>query len=64
MAGYVWKLHGPAGEDLRTTGEFASKEEAEAWMGAEWAALLDEGAETVSLVDGDDTLYRMGLREG
>jgi hypothetical protein len=64
MADFVWKLHGPAGEDLRTTESFPSREEAEAWMGAEWAALLDEGAETVSLVRGDETLYRMGLREG
>lgn len=64
MSDYVWKLHGPRGEDLRTSEGFASKEEAEAWMGSEWAALLDEGAETVSLVQGERTLYRMGLREG
>lgn len=64
MAGYTWKLHGPGGEDLRETARFDSQEEAEAWMGAEWASLLDEGAETVSLVHGDETLYRMGLREG
>jgi hypothetical protein len=64
MADFVWKLHGPSGEDLRATESFASREEAEAWMGAEWATLLDEGAETVSLVHGDETLYRMGLREG
>ena len=64
MSDYLWKLHGPGGEDLRTTEPFPSKEEAEAWMGAEWAALLDEGAETVSLVHGEETLYRMGLREG
>ncbi|MDQ3952512.1 MAG: hypothetical protein M3279_06060 [Actinomycetota bacterium] len=63
MAEFVWKLHGPAGEELRTTEAFASRDEAEAWMGAEWASLLDEGAETVSLVNGDETLYRMGLRE-
>ena len=64
MAGYLWKLHGPAGEDLRSTEPFATKEEAEAWMGAEWASLLEEGAETVSLMHGDERLYRMGLREG
>ncbi len=64
MAGYLWKLHGPAGEDLRATDTFASQEEAEAWMGAEWSSLLDEGAETVSLVRDGETLYRMGLREG
>jgi hypothetical protein len=63
MADFTWKLHGPSGDELRQTDAFASKEEAEAWMGAEWASLLDEGAETVSLMRGDDTLYRMGLRE-
>ena len=64
MADFVWKLHGASGEDLRDSETFASKEEAEAWMGAEWASLLEEGAESVSLVHGDETLYRMGLREG
>ena len=64
MAEFVWKLHDPAGAEMRRTDAFATKEEAEAWMGAEWSSLLDEGAETVSLVSGDETLYRMGLREG
>ena len=61
---YVWRLHDAAGADLRDSEEFETKEEAEAWMGAEWATLLDEGAEEVSLVTGDRILYRMGLREG
>ncbi|MDQ3983176.1 MAG: hypothetical protein M3271_10905 [Actinomycetota bacterium] len=64
MADFTWKLHGPSGEELWQTDPFPSKEEAEAWMGAEWASLLDEGAETVSLMHGDAPLYRMGLREG
>ncbi|HEV2757852.1 MAG TPA: hypothetical protein VG318_18990 [Actinomycetota bacterium] len=64
MPDYVWKLHDAGGGEMRRTDPFASKEEAEAWMGAEWSSLLDEGAETVSLVHGDETLYRMGLREG
>lgn len=63
MADYVWKLHDAAGRDLRTTEPFGSRDEAEAWMGAEWSSLLDEGAETVSLVHGEETLYRMGLRD-
>ena len=62
MAGWHWVLHDAEGKDLRATEEFDSKESAEAWMGAEWAALLDEGAETVSLMDGDNAQYRMGLR--
>lgn len=61
---FRWVLHDESGSDLRATEDFASKDEAEAWMGAEWAALLEEGAATVSLIDGDEPAYRMGLREG
>jgi hypothetical protein len=32
-------------------------------MGANWSALLDEGAETVSLVRDGEVVYDMGLRE-
>lgn len=60
---FTWTLHDSSGVDLRSTESFGSKEEAEAWMGSEWAVLLEEGAETVSLMDGDERLYKMGLRE-
>lgn len=62
--GYRWVLHDASGSELRSTEWFASREEAENWMGAEWASLLEEGAEEVSLI-GDDgrAFYRMGLRE-
>ena len=63
MDEWRWRLHDPEGADMRTTDAFASKEEAEAWMGAEWQSLLEEGAETVSLVQGDRTIYVMGLKE-
>jgi hypothetical protein len=62
MGSYTWVLHDLAGDDMRATDGFDSKEEAEAWMGKEWSALLDEGAESVSLVKDDKLLYRMGLR--
>ena len=61
---FTWILHDAAGADLRTTEAFDTKEAAEAWMGSEWSTLLDEGAETVSLMEGDERHYRMGLREG
>jgi hypothetical protein len=61
---FTWTLLDPLGADMRTTDEFASKEEAEAWMGAEWAALLDEGAEYVSLRENGKQVYKMGLKEG
>jgi hypothetical protein len=49
---------------MRRTDPFDTRAEAEAWMGAEWSTLLDEGAEEVSLIDEDGAVYyRMGLRE-
>ncbi len=63
MVDFFWKLHGPTGEELGESERFAAQDEAEGWMGAHWSRLLDEGAETVSLVRGDDVLYDMGLRE-
>lgn len=58
-----WLLKDAGGDELRSSETFGSREEAEAWMGAEWASLLDEGAETVVLLEDDATLYEMGLRE-
>lgn len=63
MADFTWKLRGASGEALRETESFPSQSEAEAWMGAHWSELLDEGAESVSLVGDGSTLYDMGLRE-
>ena len=63
MAEFTWKLRGASGEELRDTESFPSQADAEAWMGAHWSALLDEGAETVSLVSDGEALYEMGLRE-
>ncbi len=63
MSQWRWILHDPSGRDLRSTETFSSRADAEAWMGAEWASLLQEGAESVSLVEDGKTLYRMGLTE-
>ena len=62
MSEFTWRLHDSVGAPMRTTQDFASQEEAETWMGAAWSELLDEGAESVSLLEGDETLYEMGLR--
>ena len=64
MADFTWTLQDIDGKDLRTSEAFTTKEEAEAWMGAEWSALRDEGGEYVLLKQGDDVVYRMGLSEG
>ncbi|MGH2735985.1 MAG: hypothetical protein ACRDKZ_10420, partial [Actinomycetota bacterium] len=63
MTEFTWTLQDPDGKDLRTSEAFVSKEEAEAWMGAEWSALKGEGGEFVVLKRGDEVLYRMSLSE-
>jgi len=64
MSDFTWTLQDEQGDDLRTTEVFATKEDAEAWMGAEWSALRTEGGEYVVLKEGDEVVYRMGLSEG
>ncbi len=63
MSGVRWVLKDSQGETVRSTEAFSSRQEAEAWMGSEWASLLEEGAESVVLMDGDAIVYEMGLRE-
>jgi hypothetical protein len=63
MSEFVWVLQDEAGGDLRSTETFASKEEAESWMGSQWSALLAEGADSVSLVSDGELLYKMSLQE-
>jgi hypothetical protein len=63
MADHIWVLIDPSGKELRSSEGFSSKEEAEAWMGAEWASLRDEGAGFVALRCGGEQLYKMSLSE-
>lgn len=63
MSSFTWVLIDPHGNEMRSTEAFATKDEAEAWMGAEWATLLEEGAEYVSLREDGAQVYKMGLRE-
>lgn len=63
MSDVRWVLKDAAGAELRTSESFSSRDEAEAWMGSEWSSLLDEGAESVVLIEDDRKLYEMGLRE-
>jgi hypothetical protein len=64
VSSYTWVLLDASGNEMRSTDPFPSQEEAEAWMGTEWAALLEEGAEYVSLRSDEQQIYKMGLREG
>ena len=63
MSSYFWVLEDPNGNELRWTERFDSQEDAEAWMGREWATLRDEGTAHVVLMRDDELLYRMGLNE-
>lgn len=63
MSELKWVLKDPDGNTIRASDPFESRDEAEAWMGTEWASLLDEGAETVVLMDEGGVVYEMGLRE-
>ena len=58
---FTWKLRGPSGVVIRSSEEFSTQEDAESWMGAEWAALLAEGAESVSLHNDGEDVYVMSL---
>jgi hypothetical protein len=58
-----WILRDAADHPLRTTDGWDSKAEAEEWLGQHWRSLLDEGAESVSLVEDAHEEYTMGLRE-
>ena len=64
MPPFRWTLVDDEGQELRSSEDFSTKEEAEAWMSAHWAELLEEGAGSVRLSDADVVLYDMGLREG
>jgi hypothetical protein len=63
MSSYFWVLEDSAGKELRWTERFDSQDDAETWMGREWASLRDEGASLVVLMRDDQVLYRMGLNE-
>jgi hypothetical protein len=62
MTPFAWIVHDADGRDLRTTEPFATREEAEAWLGAEWRTLTEESGHSVSLVQDRKIVYRMSLR--
>lgn len=62
MGDFRWTPQDASGNDLPSTEPFSTQDEAEAWMGREWASLLESGAEYVKLVHDGQVLYRMGLR--
>lgn len=62
MADFHWRFNDSTGTEVGSSESFATKEQAEQWMGEKWAQLLAQGSETVTLISNGDTLYEMGLR--
>lgn len=61
---FSWQLHEASGT-VRPgeTSTFPTQAEAEAWLGEEWADLLADGIESVTLLRGTEPVYGpMSLR--
>lgn len=61
MSSFHWRTLDAEGNELSRSEDFDSKEAAEAWMGAEWKSLLEQGGHSVSLRSDDDEIYEMSL---
>jgi hypothetical protein len=59
----VWRYLDPRGQACGSSREFAGRDEAEDWLGESWRRLLASGIESVELLEDDEVVYRMGLRE-
>ena len=64
MGDWTWILLDDNGREVRATEAFDSQQAAEEWLGANWASLAEEGAESVSLRQNDEETYRMSLAPG
>jgi hypothetical protein len=57
-----WVLRDGDGRELGSTETFGSQAAAEEWLGRRWTTLLEEGAESVVLMDAGTVLYEMSLQ--
>lgn len=62
MSEYTWVVDDEDGRALSTTESFSSREDAEEWLGKEWETLAAAGGDSVSLMSGDELVYRMSLQ--
>lgn len=62
---FHWRLTpaDAAPDDVPAPSSFSSQSDAESWLGESWRALAAAGVETVTLVDGQSTLYEMALSD-
>lgn len=61
MSPFAWCIEDASGGQSSSQ-SFATREEAEAWLGETWSDLLERGAEEVTLMNEGEPLYRMSLR--
>ncbi|MBF4162298.1 hypothetical protein [Nocardioides acrostichi] len=55
---WVWRLLGVDGSEIGAESErFVSQADAESWLGEEWQRLVEEGVETVVLLEIDREVY-------
>jgi hypothetical protein len=57
-----WVLRDGDGREFGSTETFPSQAAAEEWLGRQWVTLLEEGAESVVLMDAGTVVYEMGLQ--
>jgi hypothetical protein len=61
MDGWYWIVRDSSGNELSSTEELASREEAEAWMTRQWGSLVEAGGDSVTLVGDEHEHYTMAL---
>ena len=66
MNDWVWRYErtdGSVVDDVPAGEGFPAQSDAESWIGEEWAALLEQGVDAVTLLEGDRVVYGpMSLR--
>lgn len=66
QAAWRWRCHDSTGQPLapaRADHGFPTQADAESWLGEEWRALVEDGVEQVTLLEGDREVYGpMSLR--
>ncbi|HZG95922.1 MAG TPA: hypothetical protein VEZ46_14540 [Mycobacteriales bacterium] len=56
-----WSWRYDIGGEQRSSSEFPTQGEAEAWLGESWQQLYDEGARSVALTQDGREVYPMSL---
>ncbi|MFC4906811.1 hypothetical protein [Actinomadura gamaensis] len=64
----TWRWRLEKADGTRASGEaeeetFGTQAAAETWLGEHWRELREDGVDTVVLLDGEETVYKMSLHE-